>query len=231
VATYPAVAVIGSSCLVFLACAYFTRAPWMRVLAALVSGVAVAALNIAADIAAQGLGWWRDNTQRAVASLFSGWAPVIQASSGYYARQTATPFSQVLEISRGMRRDARDWIGPGAPDQRLNRIRELLEDVASAPAAARDLPRRQDAVLQTCYLATHAVAGALSRYGAGLRQDDSTRPRGLLVAALGSRVESAEQILDAQLSVRSAVTGPAVGPAQSLGAAIADWTGLCMTHW
>ena len=31
----------------------------MRVLAALVSGVAVAALNIAADIAAQGLGWWR----------------------------------------------------------------------------------------------------------------------------------------------------------------------------
>jgi hypothetical protein len=164
-----------------------------------------------------------DNTQRAVASLLNGWAPVIRASSGYYAPQTLTPFSQVLEICRGMRRDARDWIGPGTPDPRLTRIRELFEDVASAPQAARDLPRRQNAVLQTCYLATHAVAGTISRYAAELRQEESTRPRGLLVAALGSRVQSAEQILDAQLSVRSAIADPACGPAQALGSAIAGW--------
>ncbi len=164
-----------------------------------------------------------DNNQCAVASLLKGWAPVMRASSRYYAPQTVTPFSQVLEICRGMRRDARDWIGPGAPDPRLNRIRELFEDVASAPQAARDLPRRRNAALQTCYLATHAVAGTLSRYAAKLRQEEPTRPRGLLVAALGSRVQSAEQILDAQLSVRSAVTGPAVGPAQALRSAIAGW--------
>jgi hypothetical protein len=164
-----------------------------------------------------------DDNQRAVANLINGWAPVIRASSGYYAPQTVTPFSQVLEICRGMRRDARDWIGPGAPDPRLARIRELFEDVTSAPEATQDLPRRQHAVLQTCYLATHAVAGAITRYGAELCQEESTRPRGLLVAALGSRVQSAEQILDAQLSVRSAITGPGVGPAQALGAAIAGW--------
>ena len=164
-----------------------------------------------------------DNTQQAVASLLNGWAPVIRASSGYYAPQTVTPFSQVLEVCRGMRRDARDWIGLGAPDPRLTRIRELFEDVASAPQAVRDVPRRQNAVLHTCYLATHAVAGTLSRYGAELRQDESTRPRGLLVAALGSRVQGAEQILGAQLSVRPAIAGPAVGPAQVLGAAIAGW--------
>jgi len=164
-----------------------------------------------------------DNTQDAVASLFNGWGPVIRASSGYYAPQSVTPFSQVLEVCRGMRRDARDWVGLGAPDRRLTRIRELFEDVASAPEVARDVPRRQNAVLQTCYLATHAVAGAVTRFGAELRQDESTRPRGLLVAALGSRVQSAEQILDAQLSVRSAIAGPACGPAQVLGVAIAGW--------
>jgi hypothetical protein len=164
-----------------------------------------------------------DNTQRAVASLLNGWAPVVRASSGCFAPQTVTPFSQVLEVCRGMRRDARDWIGPGAPDPRLTRIRELFEDVASAPQAARDLPRRQNAVLQTCYLTTHAVAGTISRYGAELRHDESTRPRGLLIAALGSRVQGAEQILDAQLTDRSATIGPAVGPAQALGAAIAGW--------
>jgi len=119
-----------------------------------------------------------DNTQDAVASLFNGWGPVIRASSGYYAPQSVTPFSQVLEVCRGMRRDARDWVGLGAPDRRLTRIRELFEDVASAPEVARDVPRRQNAVLQTCYLATHAVAGAVTRFGAELRQDESTRPRG-----------------------------------------------------
>jgi hypothetical protein len=58
VADYPAVLVIGSSCLVFLACAYFTRAPGRRALAALVSGIAIAGLNIAADIVAHNMGWW-----------------------------------------------------------------------------------------------------------------------------------------------------------------------------
>lgn len=58
VTNYPAAVVIGSSCLVFVACAYFMRAPGMRMLAALISGVAVAVLNIAADITAHELGWW-----------------------------------------------------------------------------------------------------------------------------------------------------------------------------
>ena len=38
---------IGPPCLVFVACAYFTRAPVARVLAALVSGAAVAGFHIA----------------------------------------------------------------------------------------------------------------------------------------------------------------------------------------
>jgi hypothetical protein len=124
-----------------------------------------------------------DNNQRAVARLLNGWAPVIRASSGYYAPQTVNPFSQVLEICRGMRRDAREWVGPGAPDPRLHRIRILFEDLASSPQAARDLQRRQNAVLQTCYLATHAVVGTMTRYAAELRQEESTRPRGLLAMA------------------------------------------------
>jgi hypothetical protein len=43
---------IGPPCLVFVACAYFTRAPVARVLAALVSGAAVTGFNIAADVLA-----------------------------------------------------------------------------------------------------------------------------------------------------------------------------------
>jgi hypothetical protein len=46
-------------CLVFVACAYFSRAPVARVLAALVSGAAVAGFNIAADVLAHQRGWWR----------------------------------------------------------------------------------------------------------------------------------------------------------------------------
>jgi hypothetical protein len=50
---------IGPPCLVFVACAYSTRAPVARVLAALVSGAAVAGFNIAADVLAHQGGWWR----------------------------------------------------------------------------------------------------------------------------------------------------------------------------
>jgi hypothetical protein len=50
---------IIAPCVVFLACAYFTRAPVARVLAALLSGVAVAGFNIAADVLAHQRGWWR----------------------------------------------------------------------------------------------------------------------------------------------------------------------------
>jgi len=164
-----------------------------------------------------------DDSQRAVASLLNGWEPVIRASATYYAPQTVNPFSQVQEICRGIRRDARDWIGPGRPDPRLDRIRQLLEDVASAPQASGDLPRRQTSALHTCYLATHAVAGTITRYAAELRQDESTRPRGLLITALGSRVQHAEQILDTHLCDRAAATGTAVGPAQALSDAIAGW--------
>ncbi len=49
---------LAAPCLVFLACVYFTRAPVARVVAALLSGVAVAGLNIAADVLAHHSGWW-----------------------------------------------------------------------------------------------------------------------------------------------------------------------------
>lgn len=50
---------IAPSCLVFVACAFFTRAPVARVLAAIVSGAAVAGFAIAADVLAHQRGWWR----------------------------------------------------------------------------------------------------------------------------------------------------------------------------
>ena len=50
---------IGPPCLVFVACAYFTRPPVARVLAALVSSAAVAGFIIAADVLAHQRGWWR----------------------------------------------------------------------------------------------------------------------------------------------------------------------------
>src|SRR5665647_2204385 len=122
-----------------------------------------------------------DETQGAVASLLNGWTPVIRAASAYFAPETVTPFSQVLEIGRGLRSDALDWIGKAAPDPRLSRIRELMEDTSAAPETSRKDPRRQNAVLQTCYVATHAVAGGVDRYGARLRNDESTRAHGQLV--------------------------------------------------
>ena len=128
-----------------------------------------------------------DETQGAAASLLNGWTPIIQAASAYFAPQDETPCSQVLEIGRGLRRDAWDWIGKGAPDPRLSRIRELFEDASSTPETARRVPRRQNAVLQTCYVATHAVGGAVDRYGATLRKNESTRVHGQLAAALSSR--------------------------------------------
>jgi hypothetical protein len=163
-----------------------------------------------------------DETQGAAASLLNGWTPVIRAASAYFAPETVTPCSQVLEIGRGFRRDAWDWIGRGVPDPRLSRIRELFEDASSAEETARRVPPRRNAVLQTCYVATHAVAGAVDRYGARLRNDESTRAHGQLVAALSSRVRSAEQILDAQLSVGHTAR-PTGGSAQTLVAAIAAW--------
>lgn len=163
-----------------------------------------------------------DETADAVVSLLSGWTPVIQAASAYFTPETVTPCSQVLEIGRGLRRDALDWIGKGTPDPRLSRIRELFEDASSAQETARRVLPRQNAVLRTCYVATHAVAGAIDRHGARLRNDESTRAHGQLVAALGSRIRSAEQILDAQLSVGHTAR-PAGGSAQTLAAAIAAW--------
>jgi hypothetical protein len=50
---------IGPLCVVFVACAYFTRAPVARVLAAPVSGAVVAGFIIAADVLAHQRGWWR----------------------------------------------------------------------------------------------------------------------------------------------------------------------------
>jgi hypothetical protein len=163
-----------------------------------------------------------DETQGAAASLLNGWTPVIHAASAYFAPDTVTPCSQVLEIGRGLRRDALDWIGKAAPDPRLSRIRELFEDASSAQETARRVPPRQNAVLQTCYVATHAVAGVVDRYGASLRKDESTRSHGRLVATLSSRVRSAEQIFDAQLSVGQTAR-PAFDSTQTLAAAVAAW--------
>ena len=59
---------IAAPCVVFVACAYFTRAPVGRVLAALVSTVAVAGFNIAADVLAYQRGWWRRRRPRLRAS-------------------------------------------------------------------------------------------------------------------------------------------------------------------
>lgn len=163
-----------------------------------------------------------DETQGAVASLLNGWTPAIRAASAYFAPHLDTPCSQVLEIGLALQRDALDWIGRAAPDPRLSRIRELFEDASLAPETARTVPPRQNAVLQTCYVLTHAVAGAVDRYGARLRKDEFTRAHGQLVATLSSRVRSAEQILDAQLSLGQ--TGrPAGESAQALAAAIAAW--------
>ena len=78
-----------------------------------------------------------EESQGAVASMLNGWTPIIQAAAAYFAPETVTPCSQVLEIGRGLRRDAWDWIGRGAPDPRLGRIRELFEDASSAPDLAR----------------------------------------------------------------------------------------------
>jgi hypothetical protein len=163
------------------------------------------------------------STRSAVAGLINGWEPVIRSSSEYFAPEAVTPCSQVLEVCRGMRRDSLDWVGRGVPDPRLGRIRELLMDAASASQEIRRLRGRQEAVLQTCYLATHAVAGAIGRYAAKLTTDQSTRPQGLLVATLASRVQSAEQILDAQLSDRPSTAGPGRSPGQVLVMALAGW--------
>src|SRR5665647_897662 len=89
-----------------------------------------------------------EETQGAVAALVNSWASVIQAASDYFAPQTVTPCSQVLEIGRGLRRDASDYIGKGGTDPRLNRIRELLKDGAAASEVTRRVPQRQKAVLQ-----------------------------------------------------------------------------------
>jgi hypothetical protein len=165
-----------------------------------------------------------EETQGAVAALVNSWTPAIQAASDYFAPQAVTPCSQVLEIGRGLRRDASDWIGKGGTDPRLSRIRELLKDGAAASEVIRRVPQRQHAVLRTIYMATHAVAGAIDRYGATLRKDESTRAHGQLVAAMSSRIRGAEQILDAHLTgrPRARLVG---GPTQALATAIAAWDG------
>ena len=86
-----------------------------------------------------------EETQVAVAALVNSWAPVLQAASDYFAPQAVTPCSQVLEIGRGLRGDASDWIGKGGTDPRLSRIRELLKDGAAASEVTRRAPQRQNA--------------------------------------------------------------------------------------
>ncbi len=163
-----------------------------------------------------------DDTKAAVAALVNSWAPAIQAASDYFSPQAVTPCSQILEIARGLRRDASEWIGDGGTEPRLSRIRELLKDGAAASEEIRRRPQRQHAVLQTLYIATHAVAGAVARYGATLKKDEPTRAHGQLVVALSTRIRSAEHILDAHLSARpsASLSGD---PTQALATAIGAW--------
>ena len=57
--TLAGLGMIAATCLVFLVCVHFTRPPAARSLAALLSGVPVVGVNIAADVLAYQWGWWR----------------------------------------------------------------------------------------------------------------------------------------------------------------------------
>jgi hypothetical protein len=163
------------------------------------------------------------HTRQAAATLLTGWAPAIQAASDCLERESANPFSQVLEIWHGMRRDARDWIGPGRPDPRLIRIRQLYDDIRTGSLRAEVGSQQRRGLLLACYLATHAVVGGLNRYAVHLRGDESTRAQGVLVAALCTRVQGAEQILDAHLSRGPSTIRPEADAATALEAAITRW--------
>jgi hypothetical protein len=57
--TLAGLGMIAATCLVFLVCVHFTRPPAARSFAALLSGVPVVGVNIAADVLAYQWGWWR----------------------------------------------------------------------------------------------------------------------------------------------------------------------------
>lgn len=160
-----------------------------------------------------------DARPKTVAAAFAGWGPVIGVSSKFFAGE-ANPLAQVLAICRGADRDAREWIGGAAPDGRLRRIRELLDDVASSSSASNAREQHQAAALHTCYIVTHAVAGLIAQHAATAGVD---QPNGALVALVTGRVRNAEQILDVHLGHEGSNGHVASGPAQCLRDAIAGW--------
>lgn len=156
-------------------------------------------------------------------ALLNGWAPVLQAASHPLEGEVPNPLSQVLEIWHGMRSDTLAWVGRAQPDPRLTRIRLLFEDI-NAGRPGTELPRhQQEALLQTCYLVTHARARALDQRAAQLRAHESTKPQGVLVGSLGTRLQGAEQILDAHLSIHNTTEGTNGGPTKALEIAITAW--------
>jgi hypothetical protein len=164
-----------------------------------------------------------DAGRRTVAAVFAGWGPVIRAGSEFYGDDQANPLGQVLSICRGIERDAREWIGPAAPDLRLRRIRELLEDVASSPMTGEGREQQQIAALHTCYITTHAVAGTIAQHAATMADGEFDRSLGSLIALVGARIRNAEQILDTHLGHEAATGRLAVIPSQGLRDAIAGW--------
>lgn len=163
-----------------------------------------------------------DRTRAASASLVEGWEPVLRAASACLTHDGNNPLGQVLEIWHGMRRDARDWVGPSRADPRMTRISELLDDVASQPCPPETWSQRRTTVLHTCYLATHAVISSLHEYAGVLSVEKATRSQGLLVAVLATRLQGAEQVLDAHLGISKSDTDGA-GPTTELVTAITTW--------
>jgi len=66
----------GFSALLFLLCAWFTRASYWRVAAALMGGLAAAGLNLAWDMIAFQTGWWTYGPASAHAPI-AAYAPVL----------------------------------------------------------------------------------------------------------------------------------------------------------
>jgi hypothetical protein len=160
-----------------------------------------------------------DASPKTIASAFAGWGAVIGTGSIFFAGE-ANPLDQVLAVCRGSARDAREWIGGAAPDGRLRRMAELLEDVATSYPASIAREQHQASALHTCYIATHAVAGLIAQHAAAIGVD---QPNGALMSLLAGRVRNAEQILDAHLEHGAPSGRVAAGPAQSLREAIAAW--------
>jgi hypothetical protein len=57
-----------------------------------------------------------DDKPQTLPGLITGWEHPIPAAAEITNIQTPNPLSQVREISRAIRQDAHDWMGPSKPD-------------------------------------------------------------------------------------------------------------------